>query len=202
MASAVSTEGQVANLALGLVGQKQVIDNLNEKSVEARTAKQYFASTRNELLTSWDWRFCRKTKALALSSETRAGWAYAYVAPADMLKPRFIWSGDRNPGAGDKIPFDWELNDANTGHLILTDQSQAVLVYTVELATVALWPALFTKAVAAQLAVYFAPSIPVKPQLMPMLQQGAQLALRVAAAAEGNAATRDPEPDSESVRIR
>jgi hypothetical protein len=200
--AAVTTEAQVANLALGLVGQRQTIDSLNEATTEAQVAKTYFASTRNELLEAWDWRFCKRSVVLALTSETRSGWTYVYAAPADMLKPRAIWNGIREPGAGERIPFDWELNDAGDGFLILTDQPEAQLVYTVELKKVALWPALFVKAVAAQLAVYFAGSIPVKPQLMPGLEAGALRALQKAAASDANAAQRDPEADAESIRVR
>jgi hypothetical protein len=200
--AALTTEAGVANLALGLVGSRQLLDSLNESSTEAQMAKAYFASTRNELLQAWDWRFATKRAALAVTTESRDGWAYAYAAPADMLKPRSIWNGLREPGAGERIPFAWELNDAASGFLVLTDEDEAQLIYTVELTKVALWPALFTKAVAAQLAVYLAGAVPVKPQLIPMLQRGAMLALHQAAAADANAAQRDPEADAEAVRVR
>ncbi len=199
---AVTTEAQVCNLALGLVGQRQFIDRLDEATTEADVCNRFYASTRDELLEVHHWRFATKRAVLALTTETRSGWGYCYAAPSDMLKAQRIWDGQREPGAGERIPFTLELNDAAGGHLILTDLENAELVYTVALETVALWRPLFVKAVAAQLAVYLAGALPVKPQLIPMLQQGARLALQQAQAADANEGQRDEAADSELIRER
>lgn len=205
---AVTTEAGVCNLALGLVGQKQFIDRLDEDLTEAEVCEQFYASTRNELLEAWHWRFATKRAVLALAADSagdpleRTGWAYCYVAPADMLKARRIWDGDRASGAGSRIPFSKELNDDATGHLILTDQQDAELIYTVELRTVALWTPKFVVAVAKQLAVYLATALPVKPELARLLQPAATLALQQAAAADANEGEPDPEADSEWIRER
>lgn len=166
--AAVTSDAQVANLALGLCGQRQTLDSLDEASEEARAAKTYFAQARDEVLAAWDWRQARKRAVLALSTETRDGWAYCYVAPPDMLTPRRIWQEDTSAAP---VRFAWELNDAGDGHLILTDQADAVLVYTSTFTRVGLWRPRFTRAVYTQLAVYLAPMLPVKPELMPMLKQ-------------------------------
>lgn len=200
--AAVTTEHQVANLALGIIGQRQLIDSLNEDSTEAQLSKAYFASTRNELLERWEWSFAKKRSVLALTTEERSGWGYCYVAPSDMMTPRRIWDGDRQPGAGGRIPFALELNDAGTGLLICTDEVDAELVYTIEQSRVALWSAAFVRAVAAQLAVYLAGALPVKPELMPSLERSALLALQNAAALDAAKAQRDPEADSEFIRER
>ncbi len=198
----ITTPVQVANLALGLVGQRQLIGSFNDRSVEAQTADLYFETTRDELLQRWHWRFATKRVVLALTDEERTGWGYAYEAPADLLSPMSIFSGKREPGAGQDVPFAWELNDAGDGHLILTDMTDAELFYTVRLATVSLWPPLFQKAVAAQLGVYMAPALPVKPELIPTYEARAERAFQVAAARDANAATRDPIADSEFIRER
>lgn len=199
---AVTSEHQVANLALGIVGQRQFLDSLDEPTTEAQVAKTFFASTRNEVLAAYRWRFATKRAVLALTTEERSGWGYAYAAPANMLVAQYIWSGDRAPGAGDAVAFAKELNDAATGHLILTDMAEAELVYTMELKTVALWPPHFVKTLAAQLAVYLAGALPVKPELMAPLQRSAQMALQTAAAIDANEAQRDADADAESVRVR
>lgn len=205
---AVTTEAQVCNLALGLVGQRQFLDRLDANSTEAQVCNRFFASTRNELLEAWHWRFATKRKVLALAADgtgallARSGWGYCYVAPTDLLKARRIWDGDRSSGAGSRIAFGKELNDDATGHLILTDQRDAELVYTVELRTVALWTPKFVMAVAKQLAVYLATCLPVKLELARLLQPEARLALQAAAAADANEAEPDPEADSEWIRER
>lgn len=199
---AVTTPEGVCNLALGVVGHRQFLDSLNESSVEAEVCSRFYASTRNDLLAAWPWRFATKRAVLALTAESRSGWGYAYAAPADMLVARRIWDRRRNPGAGEAIPFAKELNDAASGHLILTDQAEAELLYTVELAVVALWPPHFVAAVAARLAVALAGALAVKPQIIPMLERGATLALQRAAAIDANEGQRDVEADSEWIRER
>jgi hypothetical protein len=197
-----TTEAQVANLALAAVGQRQYLDRLDEDSAEAEACNRLFGAVRNELLAKWPWRFAQKRAVLALTAEVRSGWGYCYAAPADMLVARRIWDGLREPGAGERAPFSKELNDDSTGHLICTDMTDAELLYTVELKTVALWPPGFVVAVAAQLAVYLAGALAAKPQLLPMLQQQARIALQNAAAVDANEAEVDREADSEIIRER
>lgn len=199
---AVTTPAQVCNLALGLVGQRQFIDSLTEESVEAQVCARYYATVRNALLAKRWWRFAKKRAVLALTTEEREGWGFCYTQPTDLLVARYIWTGKRRPARGEGCPFEVELNDAATGHLVCTDMEDAELVYTVELATVALWRPLFVDAVAAELAVRLAGAIPVKPQLMPMLQQNAFQRLMEAAAADANEAADDEEPDSEFILER
>lgn len=201
--SAVTSEAAVCNLALGLLGQRQFIDNLDEATTEAQACKVYFASARNALLQRWGWRFATKRKVLELTTEVRSGWEYAYRLPADMMleAPARIWDGQREPGAGERIPFGVELDDAGGGHLVLTDQPDAELLYTRELTAVALWPALFVDAVAARLAVRLAPTLTAKPPSQ-LLISGAELAFQMAAAASGNAAQGDQPADSELISVR
>lgn len=198
---AVTTEAEVCNLALGLVGQRQFIDRLDEDSAEAQACAEYFATVRNELLEAWHWRFATKRAVLALTTETRTGWGFAYQSPADLLRARRIWDGDTAPGSR-RIPFTRELNDAATGHLILTNQPEAELVYTVELTRVALWPTAFVTAVAAQLAVCLAPALAAKPQLMPSFERRALLTFQRAAALDANETEPDEQAESETISER
>ena len=199
--AAVTTEAEVCNIALGLVGQRQFIDRLDEATTEAQVCAEYFAATRNDLLEAWHWRFATKRAVLALTTETRREWAFAYQSPADLLKARRIWDGERAPGSA-RIPFTRELNDAASGHLILTNQPDAELIYTVELTTVALWPAAFVQALAAQLAVFLAPALAAKPQLLPTLERRAVLAFQRAAALDANETEPDEQAESEMIRER
>lgn len=201
MAALTSAEA-ICNLALGLVGQRQFIDRLDEPSTEAQVSRTFYEQTRNEVLSAFRWRFATQRAVLALTTESRSGWAFAYAAPANMLVAQRIWDGTRNPGQGEGIPFAKELNDAGTGHLIVTDQADAQLIYTRELTTVALFPAHFVRALAAQLAVCFAGALPVKPQLMAGFQMAAERALLTAAAIDGNEAVADEEAESLTIRIR
>lgn len=198
----VTTDAQLCNLALGLVGQRQFIDNLAEASTEAQCCAVYFGPTRDEVLAAYPWRWATKRSTLALTTEERTGWGFAYAAPADMVAARYIWAGQRAPGSGKDIPFATELNDAGDGMLILCDIEDAELVYTRTAPSIGLWPPHFVKAVAHQLAVYLAGTLPVKPELMPRFQQAAYSALLTAAALDANAGKADQPADSEFIRVR
>ncbi|PZR17528.1 MAG: hypothetical protein DI536_04235 [Archangium gephyra] len=200
--AALTTAEAVCNLALGLVGQRQFIDRLDEPSTEAQVATVYYEQTRNKVLAAFRWRFATQRAVLALTAETRSGWTFAYAAPAKMLVAQRIFDGNRNPGEGEEIPFAKELNDAGDGYLILTDQPDAELIFTRELTTVALFPPHFVDALAAHLAVCFAGALPVKPQLMPGFQMAAERSLLTAAAIDANEAVADPAPESKTIRIR
>lgn len=203
--AAVTTPEGVCNLALGLVGQAQLVDNIiTETSAEARACKAHFASARNRCLQRWAWKFAVRRAVLALSTETRTGWNYAYSAPATYLQeaPCRIWAGRRDTTTGEKVAFDLELNDAGDGLLVLTDMPEAEFIFVAEVTTVALWSQLFVDAVAAELAVALAGVLPKKIQLQAGLMQEAARRLHMAAAASGNAMQLDPPPDSELITVR
>jgi hypothetical protein len=199
---AVTTEAEVCNLALGLIGHRQYIDDLGEQSAEAEACSVFFASVRDELLAKRDWHFASVTAQLALSTETRRGWGVCYVQPADCLEPREVDLENRNPARGEPPPFAKQLNDARSGWLICTDVEEAVLRYTARLTTVALWPPHFVKAVATELAMRLIGALPVKRTLMPAAQVAAEKAYLEAAAADENSGQRDEEPDAEWIRVR
>jgi len=200
----LTTEAQVCNLALGMVGQRQLIDGLADSSTEAQACAAFYATSRDECLGAYRWRLNQKRAVLALSTEERSGWNLVYVAPADMLigGARYIWDGSRATAVDLRIPFSWEPNDAGTGFLILTDEVDAELVYGSMWDTVALWTPAFITAVASRLAVNLAFMLPVKPDLARGLEPKAMLALQRAAAQDANAGQYDIEPDSEIIRAR
>lgn len=200
----ITTVAGVCNLALGMVGQRQLIDSIGEETTEAIACKLLYGPARDECLAAFRWSFSTKRALLALSTEEREGWDLVYVAPSDMLidGPRYVWDGSRATPVDLRIPNALELNDAGTGYLLLTDEPDAELIYAAQLNTVALWSNAFVKAVAARLAVDLALMLPVKPELSARLEPRAQLALAHAAARDSNAATPDAEPESESIRVR
>lgn len=200
----VTTEAEVCNLALAAVGQRQFIDRLDEATTEAQVCARLWRASYLEVLQAFMWRFATKRASLALTQETRTGWGYCYRLPGDAVleAPARIWSGLNEEGEGEAIPFDIELNDAGSGHLVLTNMESAVLRYVVDVKTVALWPPSFVKAVAARLAVYLAGALPVKPELMPTLERAAEVALARAKASSANANVRDTQAESRLIRER
>ncbi len=179
----VSTEADICNLALGLLGVTQFIDSLNDSSTEAAACEVYYATTRDELLSHYDWSFARGRSLLGRLVETRDDWAGVYAAPPDMLVPRYIMSlRDRSPTEGSSIPFSMELSEDRQSRVILTDLTPAALVYTSSLTLPGLLPAYFVQALAAALAVPLAGALPVKTNLIPQLEQRANWKLDAAIA--------------------
>lgn len=202
MVAATNTEAGVANLALLAVGQRELLDSLDEATTPAEMCAASFDGARDSVLAAFPWRFCRRRAVLASTGQTRSGWAYVYSLPAECITPVEIFPGTRPTAPGDEVPFDLELNDKGTALVLCTDMSPAELSYVYRLKTVALWPPLFVDAVAAQLAVKLALGLPVKPQLAAGLVPAAQQALLRAAAHDNRSGKDSPPPQGESVRAR
>jgi len=188
-------------MALGLCGQRQTLDSLDEATTEAQVCKTYYGNVRNMLLGSFAWSFATKRVVLALSTQTRAEWAYAYIRPADCLRPQYLYVGDPRPAPELREPFAEELTDGADGSLILTNLATASLLYSV-VSPVALWSDEFVDALSAHLAVRVAMALPVKPQLGLALRQHAAIALAHAKAVDANSHTPPVAPDAEHIRQR
>jgi hypothetical protein len=198
------TEAGLCNLALLRVGQRQTIQALTDVTPEARACKTAFANARDVVLGSFEWGFATRRKQLALLANVeRSGWTYVYSAPTDMQAPCYLWSGVRNPGLNQRVPF--SLEDGNpdfTGQILLTDKPDAELVYIANDLGIGLYPPLVADAVAWFMAADLALGWAVKPALASQLQRAAMVALQSAQLREANKPTRDAQPESEFVRGR
>lgn len=141
-----SSTTQIANLALGKIGQSR-IEALTEESKEARWANEFFGQARDYTTESALWRHAKKTLTLEETDNDREDdYAFAYVRPSDCLKVARILSSS---GAFDPrypIRFDCE------GDVIYTDEAIARGVYVRQVTDVTKFVPSFTDAVAWQLA--------------------------------------------------
>lgn len=202
--SAVTAEAQIANMALGAVGQRDLIDSLLEDTAQGLACNTYFATAKQKILEAHPWAWATKRQALALlSGVTREGYEYVHAAPADLLSPkaaRRIEDGARPPV--EPIPFLIELNVTGNAFVIASDVTTPTLVYTPRDVAVALWPASAIDALAAELAVRIALMLPVKPELARLLRPEAALKLREAMASDGNTGSPDVPPEAPWIRAR
>lgn len=199
----VTTQADLINLALSRIGHRDYLDDLGEDSTEAETASVVYTTVLHALLARRDWNFASGELELALTTEERAGWGFCYTFPNDCIVARYIWSGDRRPGAGDEIPFATTLNDARDGRLVVTDAEEAVLRYTVKLERVAVFPPHFVVALAAQLAAELGAALKVVPasEVTGWLHI-AEIEYAKAAAIDANEEVMDRLADAESIRVR
>lgn len=154
----MTDEVTICNLALDIIGARSEISSLDEDSQSARTLSLHYAPTRGAVLRAAHWNFARKQvaltvlKAAAGAPENPLGagalppapWIYAYAMPSDSVLARYVMPQLESqppsvPGAS--VPFftgppvrfvissDADTN-GNPITVLLTNQPQAILVYT------------------------------------------------------------------------
>lgn len=198
----LASDAAVANVALLRVGQRQLIDSLDEPTTEAQVCKALFAQARDATLEGAWWAFVTRRQVLALTPQVRSGWTFVYALPSGCVAPRYIWAGVRNPPDAGAIPFAIEASDDGASRVLLTDQPLAELIYTGPAPAPALWSASFTEAVAWRLAADLVLSLPVKPALASNAIAMAARTLAVAQSVERAQGHHDVEPDAEAIRAR
>lgn len=133
-------------------------------------------------------------------------WLYQYQQPADCLQVRFIVPSLPAPNAGipifsnntsaptwlpngGQIPFAvaYALDAHNQPlNVILTNQSQAIAVYTVNQPNPQIWDSLFQSAMVASLAAYFVPALSLHMPLMQIQIKLAEEMIQQARVRDGN----------------
>jgi len=162
----MASEIDICNLALAHVGGR-AIESFTEGTKEAIECRRFYEIDRNAVLEDHDWNFARKRLSLALLTEEYSGWEYAYAWPTDCLAPRVIY----NPAGWDAEEIRFEVASDSTGsqRVILTDQAEAELIYTMKVTVVNLYDNQFIQALALRLASDLAQTIRAKPELRVML---------------------------------
>lgn len=145
-------------------------------------------------------------------------WLYAYAYPSDCLAVRWIVpsfpmsTGDGTPqttvnnSAATWLPNNGQIQyqisqikDSNGSPIIvvLTNQSQAQAVYTVNQPNPAAWDSLFQAAMVASLGAYLVPALSLSMPLMQLSIKTAEMTIAQARAVDGNegVTTMDHDPD-------
>lgn len=133
-------------------------------------------------------------------------WLYSYAYPSDCLKARFISQSLPVPVGGApattfsnaapinlpnqaQIPFAVAYSTDLAGNpitVILTNQSQAQLVYTVNQPNPIIWDSLFQEGMVSALAAYFVPALSLNMPLMQAAVGRAEKMIAQARTADGN----------------
>lgn len=157
----------ICNLALTRIGA-QTINDLEEASSAARHCKALYEPTRDSLLEKHPWRFARSRASLAALVVSEADkpreWSQVYALPSDSLTPLYI-----EPASAGTIPLHrdcytgpeyWrqQIPDATppfevrAGRQIMTDEEDAVLIYTARIEDPTRYEPLFVEALSWRLA--------------------------------------------------
>ncbi len=198
----VVSDTLIANMALDNVGAKSVIASLNENSPEAKACKLWYDMSRKQALEAYDWSFARRRLTLASHSDAapELRWNFRYQYPADCLKARMI----ENPlgHEADAIPFEIELSDDASVKTIVTNEDDAVLIYTGDISQTSLFSMFFVDTLASLLAARIAIKLTGKRTLKGDMIQQYNALLRMAPAHDANEAVGKKPREAEHIRAR
>lgn len=198
-----ASEAQICNIALARIGVKTFITALSDSSAEAEACNILYAPMRDATLEAFPWPFATRRATLAvLAGVTRSGWSYSYALPTDCIAPRYLYAGERQPAARNRVAFAVEANDAGDGRILITDEQNAELVYTAKVTNPDTFSPLFRDALSWLLAADLALVLVVKPQLEIQCRQRFQMLISQAGAAALRQGQDIPEPESEFITGR
>lgn len=160
MGKKMSNKEEIFNgvcLALGVTPDIQDADaDMGNNAVTIRAA---YDLARKTVLRDHPWSFAEKTISLTAIGTPPKDWQYQYLYPADCVKAGEIEKADRR---GKPIPFkirQYEDDDNGKTRVILTDEPDAILIYTRDETDEAIFDPQFTKVLIAYLAYICAKAI-------------------------------------------
>jgi hypothetical protein len=170
-----SSQIQIANMALDVIGTRSSIQSLSEGSNEANAIARHYDNAVDAMLRACHWNFARKQVPLSLLQDGPNGgtvpapWLYEYAYPSDCVLLRqimpMIQTQEIQPSIGatsaagvvaygNAVRFitgtDLDIN-GNPIEVILTNQPQAIAIYTFRNSNTAMWDPLFVQGFAAYL---------------------------------------------------
>lgn len=198
----VVSDTLIANMALDNVGAKSVIASIGENSPEAKACKLWYDMSRRQALEAYNWSFARRKLTLASHSDPapEPRWNFRYQYPVDCVKARLI----ENPLGedADAIPFDLELSDDASVKTIVTNQDDAVLIYTADITQTSLFSMFFVDTLSSLLAARIAIKLTGKRTLKGDMIQQYNALLRIAPAHDANEAVGKKPREAEHIRAR
>lgn len=196
IAGAVTSETDLFNDALGMIGQNP-IRMAGDGSVSSNRCNTFYTPLRKGLLRSHRWNFAERRVQLAqLSTGPTFGYTYAYQLPADCLR---VWEYN---GAGVQTSGFIDYYGLGTryqpmfkveGKSLVSHDSQAFVVYSHDINNPSLWDALFYQVIVTWLASKLAASIPKNDtKADSLMKQAVNVLLPMALAADGQEGSTEP----------
>lgn len=143
-------ETQLANLALGHLGEAKIMD-LQEDTPAARRVSTSFGLVRDSLLRSHHWNFAIKRASLSrLAADPLSGFAYQYQLPTDCLR---VLEVNGRTGGNDAAAYSLEAR------AVLTDDTTVIIRYVARITDTEQWDSQFCDAFGYRLASHLAPGI-------------------------------------------
>lgn len=149
----------VINKALIHIGSTaKIADIENDDADEAVAVKSVYEDALGEFFRAVNWNFAKAYATLDLLDYVPTDqWSFAYSLPTNCFFPRRIVTGTLADSEKSRIPF--EIVHGTAGTILLTEQADPVLEYTILVEDSVRWPADFKRAFALKLAVLIAPAV-------------------------------------------
>lgn len=167
----MATVVDIANLALSRLGDRATVTSISppEGSAQADHVARFWPMARDTALEAAPWRFATAREALTATDYETGNWSYAYFLPTDCLLVRRVLppTSATNSGAifdADAIADDWDIRfdietDDTGAKVLLTNQEDAVAIFTKRVVDPSKYTTAFTDAVARLLESYLAGSV-------------------------------------------
>lgn len=155
----MATKIEICNMALFHLGTTIAIQDINEKTKEAKALKVFYGTALEACCRDFTWQFTKQIVKLQLVEENpNDEWQYSYRYPnnANLIK-RILHPGSRDDTYMERVPFDQSSD--SSGKLIFCDQPEAYAEISVTPINESFFHADFVLAFSYRLAFYIAPSL-------------------------------------------
>ena len=165
----MASDVDVCNLALSHLGSDAQVASISppDGSVEAGHCKRFFTLARREAIEHAPFTWAKKRVLLAEVTNPSSTWAHAYALPSDCIRPLRVLPGQELTSL--EWRYDWMTATDPTpstergsaqyeieGGAILTNQSEATLLYVRDVQDPAAWSPSFVAGLSYFLAGYLA----------------------------------------------
>lgn len=193
----MASDVTICNLALSHLGDDR-ISSLDDPTRQGRTCKLHYAPARDAVLRDHPWNFATSRESLALlTGVTAVGWNYVYAYPSDCLFAREIWQETEQVN-----PTPFEIIRKGDKRIIVTNQEDAVLEYTVQVTDTTQFDPLFVDALsyklAAELAMPLTRSVPITQAMLSLYMNRVAQATTI----DSREGRKDPEHPSTFLNVR
>lgn len=194
----------ICNMALGRIGISRYISDIDEPSNEARVCRVFYESTRDRVLSDFDWNFATSYAPLQDIGTSPTGWLYRYRYPNNCMKACKVMETPESdtdtepPG----VPF-VVVEDETAGELaICCNILTPTLKFTRQVVTPGLFSWSFINALAWALAAELAIPLAAQPGYATAANNAYTASLVQGMARNLNEAKEQPVPESDFLKAR
>ncbi len=201
----MTDQTDIYNMVTDMLDEAARINSPTDDSPIARRIHRNYENVRDMLLETHHWNFARRRKSInKMTVDPAFGWLYQYALPDDFIAMSPIQKN--GTFEGESIPYEIESYVDSNGkayRVIVTDQVTPIkVIYTRKVTNTAHFSPLFTRALAAQLALYVCYAVTRKRSYTDVIKGILNDAMRAARASDNMQGTMARPDDSAWISAR